>query len=151
MSLVFAMLAISMTGRFAAPASEQSAPPSEASVSDQQDFDAREAAAREWLLLIDAQDWQGGFDKTANIWRQELTLAAWIAAGEEVRAPMGRVLSRKLDQYGAVTAPSADYKMVIFVTDFENRKDVTETVVLQQEDGVWKVSGYWFDDPARAD
>ncbi len=150
MSLVFALLALSMTGGSAAPASDQSAPPSATSVSDQKDFEAREAAAREWLLLTDAQDWQGGFDKTANVWRHELTLAAWIKAGEEVRAPMGRVLSRKLDQYGAITAPPADYKMVIFETDFENRKGVTETVVLQQEDGVWKVSGYWFDDPARA-
>ncbi len=106
-------------------------------------LDPLEGVARDWLLLTDARDWEGGFDKAAHVWKQELTLAAWVAAGEQTRAPLGQVVNRKLDHFGSHSTPPASYKMVVFTTDFEHRTGVTETVVLNWEDGVWKVSGYW--------
>ncbi len=143
MSILIATFAIWMTGSFSASANGNSAAMAQVSSDKPVVLDPLEGVARQWLLLTDAQDWEGGFDKAAEVWQQELTLAAWVAAGEQTRAPLGKAVNRKLDHFGSHSTPPASYKMVVFMTDFENRKGVTETVVLNWEDGVWKVSGYW--------
>jgi len=41
-------------------------------------------------------------------------------------------------------APDGEYVVIQYKTSFENKKDAVETVTpMKDEDGVWRVSGYY--------
>lgn len=104
----------------------------------------REAAARRWLALVDAQDWEASFEATRSQFRQVNTLAKWRDASLHVRVPLGAVISRRAIASQAVPSPEG-YEAVRFETHFENGEGVVETVSLVREGGVLKVAGYYID------
>ena len=100
-----------------------------------------EAAARRWLELGDAGDWQAGFDAAGQAFREANTVEGWAEASRQVRVPLGAVVSRNLATVRFMNAPPQGFQEVTFHTKFANRADAVETVTLVEEAGTWKVVG----------
>lgn len=102
----------------------------------------REAAARQWLELVDASNWEASYQSAGTMFREPNTVASWQAASEQARTPLGAVISREAIGFQIVPSPE-QYEVVRFQTDFENQQGVVESVTLMREDGVLKVVGYY--------
>lgn len=102
-----------------------------------------EAAARRWLALVDAGDWQASWAQTAGSFRALNTAKVWAQVSEKVRRPLGAMRSRALLAQEDVPAPPRGYRLVKFRTSFANRADAVETLTLVEEDGGWRVTGIY--------
>ena len=129
-----------LTSQFAGDARQD--PPVEAPSSDA----AVIAAAREWLALGDAGDWQASFDAAGESFRAVNTVSGWKNVSEQVRAPLGEVVSREVLTVRYLNAPPHGYEEVTFRSRYANRDEaIIETLTLQHEDGSWKVVGIILD------
>jgi DNA-binding CsgD family transcriptional regulator len=99
-------------------------------------------AARQWLVLVDEGRWSDSWNATGQSFKQLNTSDKWASVSEEVRPPLGRVISRTANGQESVPAPPYGYQMVRFRTNFANRPDASETLTLAREGGSWKVVGY---------
>ena len=138
MLIIATMLALSapsLTPPLSQPAAVTT-PPAETAVS---------RAARSWLALLDASDWQGSWSATGSAFRSLNTVAMWQAASEQARGPLGRVLSRTLISEQDIPAPPHGYRTVRFRTDFAQRRGAVETVSLTREEGDWRVVGVYIE------
>ncbi len=104
---------------------------------------AAESAARDWLALVDAGDWEGSWNGTARSFRDLNTPALWSETAQGVHGQLGAALSRVLEAQEDVPAPPNGYRLVKFRTQFANRADVVETLSLVREDGEWKIAGIY--------
>lgn len=138
MSLLLAVLALNPSLPFLQP--EQA---------DTRSFDVvtadaeMEAAAREWLALVDASDWQGSYDATGAVFRELNTVDVWADVSQEARVPLGAVSSREAISFQQVPTPPAGHLIVQFRTTFAARAGAIETVTLSREDGQLRVVGYF--------
>jgi DNA-binding CsgD family transcriptional regulator len=132
-------LALALLAAIAVPTLAPSAPaPTDAATAR-----TIEAAARDWLALLDRYDWVASFAATGASFRELNTLEQWSAASEKVRRPLGAVRSRVLLAQESVPAPPNGVELVKFRTSFANRADVTETVSLAEENGRWRIVGVY--------
>ena len=106
---------------------------------------AVESAARSWLALGDAGNWQASFDAAGESFRSANSVAGWAAASAQARVPLGAVVARNLATIRYLNAPPHGYQEVTFHTRFANKSDAVETVTLVKEDGQWKVVGILID------
>nr|WP_269748064.1 DUF4019 domain-containing protein [Altererythrobacter lutimaris] len=104
---------------------------------------SKEGAARSWLLLVDAGDWQASFDAAGKSFQEPNTLETWRSASEQARVPLGNAHRREMIEVTSVNAPPNGFEIVRFRTDFENRQEAIETVTLEREGASWKVVGYF--------
>ena len=95
-------------------------------------------AAFDWLNMIDDRDWQASYDATGKTFREANTLAGWSAAATGAHGSFGKQISREVTSARFVNAPPHGFMEVVFQSQFANRPDVKETVVLEHEDGIWK-------------
>src|SRR5262245_1857436 len=112
----------------------------------------REEAARKaavaWLVIVDGGRYGESWKEAAEFFRKALTRSQWEESLNKARAPLGKVLSRKLRGATFLTsvpgAPPGEYVVIEYDTDFENRKGATERVTpMKDPDGTWRVSGYY--------
>ena len=103
---------------------------------------AIEAAAEDWLALLDARDWQASYDATAQSFREANTLTLWRETATGVQGRLGETVSRKLIGTDDVPSPQ-EIVIVKYRTDYANRTGAIETVSMVQEDGIWKVAGIY--------
>jgi hypothetical protein len=101
-----------------------------------------------WLVLVDQQKYGESWDAAAKLFQKAIKRDGWREAVGPVREPLGKVISRKLRSAEPRTslpgAPDGKYVVFQFDTSFENKKSAVETVTpLREEDGSWKVSGYF--------
>lgn len=106
------------------------------------------AAAEAWIEVVDAGDYAASWRESAAHFKSAVDEAAWVAILEGSRKPMGGKVSREVEsaeyRTGLPGAPAGDYVVVQFLTSFENRTGVIETVTpMREDDGVWRVSGYY--------
>lgn len=133
-ALIFALSVPSGLSTAAEPApAAAEAPAQAASATD---------AALQWLALVDAGKWPESYAGTTESFRTLNTLRVWSDASEEVRVPLGAVLSRDLLSEEEVPGPPAGYQLIRFQTSFEGKADTVERLSLAREDGAWKVVGY---------
>ena len=100
-------------------------------------------AARDWLALVDARNWQASYAATAASFRKVNTLANWQGAAEGVHAKLGPAQSRELlSDFDTPAAPNGA-RSVRFRTTFANDQGKTETLVLNREGGQWRVAGIY--------
>lgn len=94
-------------------------------------------SAREWVALVDAQQWEQSWRAAGTLFKSQVTVANWAAAVVPVRKPLGgvstRVLQSATKQSSLPGAPAGEYEIVEFKTSFANKKDAVETVVLARE------------------
>ncbi|MCB2067869.1 MAG: DUF4019 domain-containing protein [Erythrobacter sp.] len=101
-----------------------------------------EAAARDWLALVDAGQWRASYDATGTAFRELNTAQVWEDASLQARVPLGAVTSREATNFEWVPTPPAGHAIVRFRTSFANRPDTVETISLAREDGQLRVVGY---------
>ena len=106
------------------------------------------AAAQEWLELIDRGDSSGSYERAARLFKSAVSLEQWQGSLAAAQAPLGKPLSRTLksSRYAEELpgAPDGDYYVIEYDTAFERKRNGAETVVpMLDEDGVWRVSGYF--------
>lgn len=102
-------------------------------------------AARHWLSLVDAGNWQESWATTGQSFQSLNTVEIWQKVSVEGRVPLGRVLSRRLVSEESIPAPPHGYQLVRFRTDFANKAGATETLSLAREGESWKVAGYFIE------
>ena len=105
-------------------------------------------AAREWLELIDEGDASGSYDRAASLFKAVVSREQWQSSLAAAQAPLGKPLDRSLKscRYAEELpgAPDGKYYVIEYDTAFERKQNGTETVVpMPDEDGVWRVSGYF--------
>lgn len=108
---------------------------------------AGQAAATGWLGLLDRRDWGSAWEHSSTIFRKNVPLASWMDAIPKVREPFGALVERQ--PVGVVYKttlpghPDGDYVSVFFVSKYDKKAEVKETVLTMREpDGKWRVTGY---------
>jgi hypothetical protein len=107
-----------------------------------------QAAAEQWLALIDAGQFAESWQATASVFQAAVSQPQWKSSLESVRKPLGTLVSRKLKsaKYSKKLpgAPDGEYVVLQFTTSFTNKNGAVETVTpMLDQDGKWKVSGYF--------
>jgi hypothetical protein len=105
-------------------------------------------AAQDWLALIDGGDSSESYNRAASLFKSAVSLEQWQSSLAAAQAPLGKPLSRSLksSRYAEELpgAPDGKYYVIEYNTVFERKERGTETVVpMLDEDGVWRVSGYF--------
>ena len=106
--------------------------------------------AEAWLALVDQQKYGESWDAAAHLFQDNVPRDTWKDALGAARGPLGKVVSRRVKSAEARTslpgAPDGKYVVIQFDTAFERKKSAVETVTpAQEEDGSWKVSGYFIE------
>jgi DNA-binding CsgD family transcriptional regulator len=143
MSLLLATLALSPLSQMDAPPTALTrSPPAETAQASAAGESEIVGLARRWLALVDASRWNESWSATAQAFRDLNTSETWAAVSEDVRVPLGRVISRTAAGEESVPAPPSGYRMVKFRTSFENKPDATETLTFARDGAAWRVVGY---------
>ena len=104
-------------------------------------------AAQAWVRLIDAKRYDESWSLAGAIFKAQMPQVRWSVTVQPVREPLGSVVSRSVRKVTDATSlpgvPDGNYEVVEFATKFVAKADATETVVLANEDGTWKVNGYF--------
>jgi hypothetical protein len=105
------------------------------------------AAALAWLEGVDGGRYGESWDEAAPALKDAVSRKQWDQALQSVRAPLGKVLSRRVRSRKVVEslpgAPRGPYVVVELATVFE-LKDTVETVTpARTADGTWRVAGYF--------
>jgi hypothetical protein len=105
-------------------------------------------AARAWLALVDAGEYSKSWDESAEFFKGVVPKSQWETSLKGVRKPLGKLIKRKVWERrytrSLPAAPDGEYVVIKFNTSFENKKKAVETVTpMLDEDGQWRVSGYY--------
>jgi Protein of unknown function (DUF4019) len=108
-------------------------------------------AMQPWLTEIDAGQYEQSWKDASRLFEQAVTTDGWVAALQQVRAPLGACLKRQLVsselQHKARAGPrkfEGDLVVAQFETSFANLKYAVETVsFIREADGSWKAAGYY--------
>lgn len=138
----FAMIAL-FVAALAFAASEPAAQPATAPASGAVAESDASRAARDWLALVDARNWQASYTATAASFRSANTLANWQGAAEGVHAKLGPAKARELLSDNDIPAPPNGSRAVRFRTVFPDNQVKTETLSLTREGGAWRVAGIY--------
>lgn len=109
--------------------------------------DAAQGAATGWVALVDSGAYAQSWAQAGRQFQTHITADGWAKAAAPAREPLGAVVTRSIESNEAATslpgAPDGDYRVFKFHTQFANKHDAVETVVVEQEAGDWKVDGYF--------
>ena len=105
------------------------------------------SAALDWASLVDARKWDESWQAAAGIFKSQVTAQQWASAVEQVRTPLGAMSGRTLKNVTKSStlpgAPDGEYEILEFQTNFAQKSDAVETIVLAREGAEWKVAGYF--------
>lgn len=109
---------------------------------------AATSAAQSWLALVDSGQYDESWKASAELFRSKISAETWAQAVGGVRAPLGKVDSRKVSaaelQTSLPGAPDGKYVVIQFSTAYEHKASAVETVTpMQEADGTWRVAGYF--------
>jgi len=100
-----------------------------------------------WLAMVDANDHQGSWEATGELFKGEVSAQEWQASMSEVREEMGAVTQRLLSDLTRESvmpgAPEGEYILMEYSSSFEKQGRGAELVVCMKEDGEWRVVGYF--------
>jgi hypothetical protein len=110
--------------------------------------DAAQTAAEAWLKLVDAGEYGRSWEQAAKLFKGAVTQEQWQQAAKGARAPLGKLLSRKLKSRQLTEtlpgAPDGKYVVIQYEAAFENKASAVETVTpMLDPDAAWRVSGYY--------
>ncbi len=114
--------------------------------------DENEAAAAKsgeaWLALVDSGKYPESWDTASSAFKKAITQEAWAKTVAGVRAQLGKFESRKLSASQPLkdppNAPAGDYIILQYTSNFANKNEATETVVMGMDAGQqWRTSGYF--------
>ena len=101
-----------------------------------------------WLSLVDSCKYADSWQQAAQLFKAAVTKEQWQSTVGGVRAPLGKMLSRKFKsaQYTKMLpgAPDGEYVVIQYDTTFEHKQSAVETIIpMLDKDGKWRVSGYF--------
>jgi DNA-binding CsgD family transcriptional regulator len=134
MSLVLALAAISSLPP-AMLASADSSPSVAAQAAEV------EGAARRFLTLLDQGKWDESYKLTTASFQKVNTGKVWAEVSEQVRPPLGAMISRTMISHDDVPTPPHGYDVVKFRTNFANKANAIEKVSLERDGNGWRVAG----------
>jgi Protein of unknown function (DUF4019) len=107
-----------------------------------------QAAALSWLVLTDSGAYSESWEQAAGLFQAAVPKTTWVNSIKTVRSPLGSLKSRKLRSAtftrSVPGAPTGEYVIIQYETEFEQKPNLIETVTpLRERDGSWKVSGYY--------
>ncbi len=107
-----------------------------------------QAAAEEWLALVDAAKYQESWESAASFFKNAVLQDTWQRQMQAFRQPLGKLISRKLKSAKHTKtlpgAPDGEYVVIQYETSFAHKKSAVETVTpMLDKDGEWRVSGYY--------
>lgn len=105
-------------------------------------------AAEKWIALVDAGAYAESWNEASSLFKANVTAEEWEGAMQSLRAPLGRVIVRRMKTAEYKTslpgAPDGEYVVIQFDTKFENKSAAVETITpMLDKDGTWRVSGYF--------
>lgn len=106
------------------------------------------AASMAWLKLVDNGRYDASWDNASTLFKKAVDKGQWKQQVSAVRGPMGKVKSRQLRSNHYATslpgAPDGEYVVIQYETSFDNKRSAVETITpMLDEDGTWRVSGYY--------
>lgn len=112
------------------------------------DIETAAEAALSWLQLVDDGDYEASWESAAEALKSQVTLEQWNSAIGNARSQVDPLGERTRADARYTTelpgAPAGEYVVLQFRTEASGDRTVGETVVpMKQEDGSWKVSGYF--------
>src|ERR1700761_1783177 len=109
--------------------------------------DEATAAAKTWIVLIDAKNYPQSWKDAADIFQQGVSETKWDEMVQSGRDKAGALKSRQFQSAQLTKSlpgvPDGDYAVVSFQSDFETKGASTEVLTLVHENGKWKVGGYF--------
>ena len=110
--------------------------------------DAGIAAAQAWLKLIDQHKYAQSWRDASSFFRSQISEDRWESRINEVRAPLGPLVSRKLGITEPTTslpgAPDGHYLVLQYQSSFAQKHAAIETVVMMlDDDGHYRTTGYF--------
>lgn len=105
-------------------------------------------AAAEFLFLVDTEEYAQSWEVASATLKKMLSQEAWNSKVEELRSFLGPVVERvqKSVTYtdSAADVPEGEYVIMTFISKFELRDRVVETITLMlNESNQWQVVGYF--------
>ncbi len=105
-------------------------------------------AAAEFLLLVDTEEYAKSWEVSSETLKKMLTQEAWNEQITQLRTFLGPVIERTQHNISytdtASDVPAGEYVIMTFISKFELRERVTETVtLLLGADDQWQVVGYF--------
>jgi opacity protein-like surface antigen len=105
------------------------------------------AAALEWLSVIDAGQYGQSWDEAAAPFKQHVSKSQWERAVSDVRKQTGALKTRELESaqpaHQLPGVPDGDYVVIVYHSSFAAAPAATETVTpMRDADGHWRVAGY---------
>jgi hypothetical protein len=105
-------------------------------------------AAAEFLFLVDTEEYAESWEVSSEVLQTMLTQRAWSEKIAELRNFLGPIVERVQRNItyidDATDVPSGEYVVMTFVSKFELRERVTETItLLLGDDNRWQVVGYF--------
>lgn len=98
-------------------------------------------AARQFLALLDKDDWAASYQATHQSFKLLNTVDWWADASKKVRGEMGMARSRELATVNFAPAPPNGYWTIAFKARYSKKGAAVETLQLASENGGWKVVG----------
>ena len=115
-------------------------------LAEQQTDLAAIVAAEKFVETLDKSEFLVAWNQTGIVNQSYANHPEWFKKILAVRPHLGKVLKRSLEKLsrhaGWVGLPDGDYLRISFTTEFLNKEDSLETVVLVKEQGNWIVSSY---------
>ena len=105
-------------------------------------------AAAEFLFLVDTEEYAESWAVSSEVLQEMLSQQAWSEKISELRTFLGPIVERVQNNIAytdaATDVPTGEYVVMTFVSKFELRERVTETItLLLGDDNRWQVVGYF--------
>jgi len=109
------------------------------------DQSAALTAAKAWLALVDAGEYQQSWLTANKTLKEQSEKEEWANYLKAIRKPFGKVISRSVTRSRTVSQiqgmPDGEYFQVQFEVKSLNRTGM-ERMTVAKESGSWKVAGY---------
>ena len=109
---------------------------------------AAQRVSGSWLKLVDSSNYAQSWDEAASELKNHVAKEQWQQILEGNRAPLGRLVSRRLRSAEYITklpgAPDGEYVVIEYESSFEHKSSAIETVIpTMDKDGQYRVSAFF--------
>jgi len=107
-----------------------------------------ETAARSWLSIVDAGDYEDSWHSASELFRQNMArfgkdASFWAKSLGVARKPLGEVRSRKSTAVQPKSGAGAPLVEIVYASAFAAADGVQETMVMTlEDDGEWRMASY---------
>lgn len=117
-------------------------------IPSQQVSDKSLFAAAEFLFLVDTEEYAQSWEISSSLLKKMLPQESWNEQIAQLRSFLGPIVERTQHKIAytdsAIDVPPGEYVIMTFISSFELREQVTETITLiLGDDDQWQVAGYF--------